>query len=245
MTENYIELTTSEIDHQELLEISRIDVKREADYVLGSVIDRQFQIKEQLNLLLENMEELQGLLAQQQDAIGAMRHTLGDNERMNRDTMHLIELSENLSVGDKLELFANLETALYNRRLGKDTLRVLGLQPPEVSNLYTGSCERITHFNPTSIPAYKSNQKVQAIVKTFLTQLNKGETYQVLQDLPGRRVYLLRARKETVQRQVTESFIKSRPKRHYKFRFVREAREERVSYERVQESRSREGEQSA
>ena len=131
---------------------------------------------------------------------------LSDNERYYRDTLHMIELGENLTVADQQRLFAQLQDAVHARRLGKDLLFSLGMDIQEVTNVYNQGSNAVTNIPHKDIPVVEANRRLKSTAGQFKSQiqgLNTSKDFKLrFRTTSDNRAYLLRSRENTPQRKI-------------------------------------------
>lgn len=149
---------------------------------------------QQVEALLEKLEErTKSQKARFQSAL----HVLSDNERYYRDALHLTELTDNLSVADELAIFRQLKEATAVRRIGKDMLQKVGLDPQSIMKIYAGTCSKIAHTKVNEVPVARFTERTASAVghmKKTLTDLKNNKGFDVsLQEVADTRYYCARS----------------------------------------------------
>lgn len=212
-------LTTDTTQYAETVVLME-QVKEQTETLYKGIQERQLIIENKLAHYKNLNVELTNLLAIQNRDIAESTTLASDNEKLYRDSMHLLELSENLSVSDKLQLMDILKLSVDTRRGAKDLLTFLGVSLSDVSSMFTGQAEHIRHAPTNKIPlmtrlgALRSDLvKEQSGLRNHVGQVKHRNIADV-------RRYRVKSRGTLLQKQVVSSFIRNTKKQDKKFQSI-------------------------
>lgn len=195
-------------------------VKENTETLYTDIQERQLLIERKLAQYKNLNAELANLLALQNKDITESTTLASDNEKLYRDSMHLLELSENLSVSDKLQLLDILKLSVDTRRGAKDLLTFLGVSLSDISNMFTGQAEHIRHTPTNKIPLMGKLGALRADLVKEQSGLRNHISQVTHRDIADVRKYRVKSRGALLQKQVVASFIRNTKKQDKKFQSI-------------------------
>ena len=171
----------------------------ETSLLVSEYEDTQKEIEESFRQVVALIKEIETKASGQKQRFNQALKIIEDNERFYRDSLHLVELSEDLSVADELLIYRQLKEATKVRRIGKDMLQHTGLTTLEITRMFSGQSNHIGHLKRTDVPVIRSTEKLASAlshIQTTISQVTDKKDFQLsLCEYSGERYYRVRSRK--------------------------------------------------